>query len=288
MHRVAGIILDLDNTLYDWVTFFSEASTAMAAAAARELGTSTDALFAELKTVHQRYSDSEYPFALLETPTVNARWGSNRREAKRSLQHAFAAFNDARDRTLKLYPGTHAALERIRSTGSPVIAHTEASVVNAAFRLRKLGVLPQLSRLYALEHFGLEHPEPGRTDPVQRGTDTVRIVPRTRRKPDPDVLRWICEQENLAPSEVVYVGDSIARDIGMAKAAGSWAAWAKYGTEFSPDAWKRLVSISHWTSEDVARAERAQREFGSATPDVVLESSLEDLFKHFEFAGKSA
>jgi FMN phosphatase YigB (HAD superfamily) len=287
VQRVAAVIVDLDNTLYDWVTFFSEASTAMAAAAARELGTTTDAVLAELKAVHQRYGDSEYPFALLETAAVSARWGSDRQTAKRALQRAFGAFNEARERILKLYPGTLVALTRIRSMGCPVVAHTEASVVNAAFRLRKLGVLPHLSRLYALEHFGLEHPEPERSDPVQRGTDTVRIVPRTRRKPDPDVLRWICEQETLVPHEVVYVGDSIARDIGMAKAAGCWAAWAKYGTAFSAEAWQRLVGISHWTREDVARAEKAQREFGSAMPDVVLESSLEDLFKYFEFTGTS-
>src|SRR5262249_39347506 len=150
-----------------------------------------------------------------------------------------------------------------------------------------LGALPQLTRLYALEHFGLGHPEPGRNDPVQLGTDNVRLVPRTRRKPDPDILRQICEQENLVSGEVVYVGDSIARDIGMAKAAGCWAAWAKYGTAFSPEAWERLVGISHWTPEDVAQAEKTQREFGSAIPDAVLDSSLEDLFKYFEFTGKS-
>ncbi len=285
MQHAAGIITDLDNTLYDWVTFFSEASAEMAEAAARELGTTQDSVLRELRAVHQRYGDSEYPFALLEIDSVVARWGSDRATAKSKLQPVFDAFNQARERSLKLYPGTLRTLDRIRNLGCPIIAHTEANVVNAVFRLRKLGILPYLTRLYALEHVGLGHPDPAKSDPVQRGTDTVRIIPRARRKPDPNVLRWICDQENLAPGELVYVGDSIARDVGMAKAAGCWAAWAKYGTKFSPQAWKQLVGISHWTREDVARAETTQREFGNAVPDAVLDSSLEDLFNYFEFSG---
>ncbi len=287
MYPVAAIITDLDNTVYDWVTFFSEASSAMIEVAARELGMTADAIREELKAVNQLYGDSEHPFALLEISSVTSRWNADRVTAKRKLQPAFDAFNQVRERSLRLYPGTLDALERIRNLGCPIIAHTEANVVNAAFRLRKLGVLHYLDRLYALEHVGLPHPEPAKSDPVQRGTDTIRIIPRTRRKPDPSVLRWICDQENFAPKRVVYVGDSIARDVGMAKAAGCWAAWAKYGTQFSRDAWTRLVSITHWTRDDVARAEQAEREFGSAVPDVVLHSSLGDLFDYFEFTRRS-
>jgi len=39
----------------------------------------------------------------------------------------------------------------------------------------------------------------------------------------------------------------------MAKAAGCFAVWAKYGAHTAPAMYERLVRVSHWTPEDVSR-----------------------------------
>src|SRR5262249_17389535 len=73
MPTICLLVTDLDNALYDWVTFFSRAFYDMVGLAASILGVSEDLLLDELQEVHRNRRDTEYPFALLETRTVLAR-----------------------------------------------------------------------------------------------------------------------------------------------------------------------------------------------------------------------
>lgn len=90
----------------------------------------------------------------------------------------------------------------------------------------------------------------------------VRLLPFSARKPNPEVLLDICKDERVSPHRTLYIGDSIPRDIG-AKSAGVWSAWAEYGTKYDRKLWDQLVRITHWTTEDVKRAEEAQRKYGN-------------------------
>src|SRR5579875_3155338 len=65
-------ITDLDNTLYDWLSFFVPSLYAMVDAAVPLLGVDREQLLDELKEVHQKHGSSEHPFALLETRAVLA------------------------------------------------------------------------------------------------------------------------------------------------------------------------------------------------------------------------
>jgi phosphoglycolate phosphatase len=104
----------------------------------------------------------------------------------------------------------------------------------------------------------------------------------SERKPNPQILSEIVRAEGRRVDEALYVGDSISRDMGMARAASVWAAWARYGTHFEADYWQQLVRVTHWTPEDVARAETAHRQFGTTQPDFILDSFAELLAKvHF-------
>lgn len=81
----------------------------------------------------------------------------------------------------------------------------------------------------------------------------------------------------MKPSETLYVGDSISRDIGMAKEAGAWTAWAEYGTHYDPADWNRLVRITHWSREDVERAQAAKEQYGDVRPDFILREGFFEL-----------
>ena len=50
-----------------------------------------------------------------------------------------------------------------------------------------------------------------------------------------------------------YIGDSLAKDVKMARAAGCFAIWAKYGVSRDEDMYAKLVKISHWSEDDIAR-----------------------------------
>ena len=283
--RVELVVTDLDNTLYDWVTFFVESFYAMVDVASEALGVSVDELCDQLRTVHQSHHDSEHPFALLETKLVRARYPElTPRERKQRLDAAFHAFNSKRRATLRLYPGVQETLEHLRALGVPLVAHTEATVANALFRLRALGVETYFAALYGLTHSPSDHPEPERLDAYQKTTIRVRYLDQGERKPNPRVLLDICGSMQVPPERTLYVGDSISRDVGMAHAASVHSAWAKYGTKYDKSHWARLVRVTHWTQEDVERARLAQEEFGATQPEVILEHGFSEILGHFSFS----
>src|SRR5689334_20878690 len=100
------LITDVDNTLYDWVTFYSRAFRAMVVELSQLLGVSDEQLLTEFQEIHRRYATTEPPFAALELPTVLARFPClTARDLINKLDPAFHAFNSARREHLRLYAG---------------------------------------------------------------------------------------------------------------------------------------------------------------------------------------
>jgi phosphoglycolate phosphatase len=283
------LVTDLDNTLYDWVSSFVEAFYAMVEVASKKLSISEDALAEELQAVHKLHHNSEHPFALLETKTALQLYPHlSRRQLKAELQEAFDAFNSRRRAALVLYDGVVETLAHIRACGVPIVAHTEATVPNAQFRLRSLGIEQFFTALYAPAGSGAGHPEPEREKEYAETSLLIRRLPVGERKPSPRVLLDICRDLNVDPSRTLYVGDSVSRDVGMALAAGVHGAWAKYGTNYDPGYWAKLVKVTHWTEEDVLHARLVQEQFGGVQPTCVLDESISELLSYFSFGGGQA
>jgi hypothetical protein len=60
--------------------------------------------------------------------------------------------------------------------------------------------------------------------------------------------------------------------MGMAKTAGVYAVWARYGRQFDSQHWDVLVSVTHWTDEDVKREETLKQAFRDVQPDQTIDS----------------
>jgi phosphoglycolate phosphatase len=264
------LITDLDNTLYDWVTFFAQSFRALVDVLVRDLGVDREKLLDEFKTIHQAHGDSEYPFAALELPSVQAKFGHQSREMlKLAIDEAFHEFNRVRKKQLKLYESVESTLMSLRKADVIIVGHTEAMAVNAWFRLKRLGISAYFRRLYALEsRLGKEFAGPDKL----LDEDFIRLVPRTERKPNPRLVYDICDREGVKRERTWYVGDSLTRDIAMARAAGVHAVWAKYGTVYDKGLWESLVRITHWTDEDVARELELRKVFEKVQPDFVIDS----------------
>lgn len=268
------LITDLDNTLYDWVTFYAHAFTAMVRQLTALFEIPEHQLLSEFKEVHQRYGTSEPPYALLELPSVRlALKRVPEREWLHVLDPALHAFNRERRDRLHLYPGVQSTLAELRNRGLRIVGHTEAIAVNACFRLAKLGIASDLARLYAAEN---KYPAHLSGKPPWEPPQDVRLLPAAKRKPDPEVLREICNAEHVEPAQAYYVGDSLGKDIAMARAAGVTAIWSRYGTIYERHLWDTLVRITHWTPVDVEREERLRQVGKDVTPDYVIDS-FEDL-----------
>ncbi|HET6324488.1 MAG TPA: HAD-IA family hydrolase [Planctomycetaceae bacterium] len=267
------LITDLDNTLYDWVTFFALSFRSLVEALVEDIGVDREKLLDEFKVIHQMHGDSEYPFAALELPSVRAKYGDKgTEELKNAIDHAFHAFNKTRKMHLKLYDFVETTLATLRNADVIVVGHTEAMAVNGFFRLKHLGIARYFRRLYALEGRDFK---PGFDDRLN--DDFIRLVPRVERKPNPRLVHDICESEGVEPADTWYVGDSLTRDIGMAKAAGVHAVWARYGTQYDGELWNSLVRITHWTAEDVTREAELRRACRGVEPDFTIDSFAEIL-----------
>jgi FMN phosphatase YigB (HAD superfamily) len=272
------LITDLDNTLYDWVTYFANSFTAMVKALASAISVDEETLLDEFKAIHQHYGNSEQPFAIFELPSVRKKYpGVSGAELLNKLESPLGAFRAAREKHLRLYPTVHETLQILKDNDVIVVAHTEAIAVHAYYRLRKLEIIQYFRHIYALEGHLEPHPNPSRGAELKPPPGLISIIPKYERKPNPDLLRDICKREGISLSDACYVGDSLTRDISMARKANVTAVWAQYGTKYDRSLWDILVRVTHWTNEDVRREAELRKLFIDTQPNYTIDVFAEIL-----------
>lgn len=274
------LVCDLDNTLYDWVGYFVPSFYAMVDAVAQITHCDRNKLLDDFREVHQRHADAEHPFALLETNTIKEHFRDVSDEvALKTLDPAFHAFNSARKKNLQLHPHVISTLDTLQTAGVRMVAHTESKLYAVVDRLSRLNLFSYFDKVYCRERSQTAHPKP------EIGVEWLERAPNEKvvelshhqAKPDPTVLLEICAREGVAAADAAYVGDSIARDILMAKRADVFSIWAEYGAEHSPEMYAKLVRISHWTPGEVAREARLRDEARSIQPDYIARHSFAEV-----------
>jgi phosphoglycolate phosphatase len=239
-----------------------------------------DKLLDEFKKVHQTHHDSELPFALLETETVKKTFaGLNQSHILKQLDPAFYAFNSSKKKTLKLHEGVEETLDLLVQNEIKLIAHTESRLQGALDRINRLGIAKYFSKIYCRERSITVHPDTEYTNRwlAKFSLENVYELAHHQSKPNPEVLVEICSSENIKIQEAAYVGDSIAKDIMMAKQAGVFSIWAAYGSKHNRELYSSLVRISHWTPEDIIIEEQLR-------PDYIVKKSFRDVFEALQFA----
>jgi phosphoglycolate phosphatase-like HAD superfamily hydrolase len=167
----------------------------------------------------------------------------------------------------------------LKASDIRLVAHTESKLYGVVDRLTRLSLFPYFSKVYCRERSQSPHPNPiTGIEWLERipGDKVVELL-HQQAKPDPSVLLEICAREGVAAHDVGYVGDSIARDILMAKRAGVFSIWAQYGAEHDSETYAKLVRISHWTSDEVTKELRLREEAKSIRPDYVARTSFAEV-----------
>jgi len=275
MPRFKLLVCDLDNTLYDWVSYFVPSFYSMIDVACQILSVDLETLLDEMREVHRLHHDSEHPFALLETDSVRRSFpGKTPDETAKLLDASFHQFNRSRLDTLRLYEGVLDGLKLLNASGVTLVAHTESKLYGALGRLEQLGIRRFFSSVYCRERprHRQGHSELSDLRFRRYSTDNVIELSHHQRKPSKDVLMEICERQGVPVSDVAYVGDSIPRDIMMAQQAGVFAIWAKYGASVSKADYEKLVRISHWSAADVEREQALRSMAESVNPDYIADS----------------
>ena len=262
------LITDLDNTLYDWVDFFSRSFRQMLNRLSALLEIDQGTLCAEFKKIHQHYGTTEQPFAALRLPSVRRAFpGNSTTQLYLKLKTAFRAFNNSRTTHLKLYKTVRRTLRTLAAHNTRIVASTDATVLTAYHRIQLLGIDTYLHHLYCRKGKRTRHPIRWRERLHRPPRGYVTYHDEDRRKPEPEILLSVCKHEGIAPQDSIYVGDSIARDIVMAKRAHITSVLAEYGRCQSNADWDLLVSVSHWTKKDIKREARLQADAHKAQPE---------------------
>lgn len=274
------LICDLDNTLYDWVDYFVAAFYAMADAIVQTIHCDREELLNDFRAVHRRHHDSEHPFALLETETVRRAFpNASNQEISRALDPALHAFNSVRKKQLALYPFVKETLESLANSNVSIVAHTESKLYATIDRLTRLDIAHYFTHIYCRERTDSLHPLKNtswdRMDRFPMGK--VVELSHHQRKPNADVILEICERERVHRRDCVYIGDSLSKDVLMAKRAGVFSIWAKYGTRHDASAYEKLVRVSHWTHEDIVRENALKHEADKVVPDFIAERSFKEV-----------
>ncbi len=108
------------------------------------------------------------------------------------------------------YPSTKRVLRKLRRRGIRVAVVTDAQRINAWMRLVEIGLADEFEFVVS--------------SPCDTG----------KRKPDPAPFKLALKKLGLPAGEVLFVGDSVSKDVAGAKAAGMRTAIALYGRTVEP------------------------------------------------------
>ncbi|MFC7528559.1 HAD family hydrolase [Actinoplanes sp. GCM10030250] len=188
----AGVVIDLDDTLYPQSTYLYGASRAVGrAGAAQGLCPFRLARAVRRQLIAGSDRDGIFDQALFAYGVSTAR-------ATELIPALVAAFTGYRPRRLPLYPGAADALATI-SAHYPVVCLTDGTPAIQRAKLAATGL----------------------TDAFLAVVITDELGGPAARKPHPEGLRHAAAALGAAPSQLVMIGDRPTKDIAMAATLGA-------------------------------------------------------------------
>ena len=276
--RKSVLITDLDNNLFDWVHLWHSCFSAMLEKIIEISGVPETVLKAEIKAVHQKHGTSKYSFLVEELPSLLEKFPGQ--DLTKVFAPAFAAYREQRRKELRFYPSVAETLLKIKGTGAKIIGYTESMAFYSNYRVRRLG----LDGVFDVIFSPADHDIPKemtieqlRKYPAKKyefAYTRHQNTPSGELKPNKDILLSIVAHVGAKVEDCVYVGDSLVKDVAMAKDAGVFDVWAKYGLTQDTDAYQLLREVTHWSAADVEREKKiSEREI---KPSVELSTSYSE------------
>ncbi len=288
-HPQKLIVLDIDNTVFNWVEYYVACMCALADKVELLTGIKRDVLFEESRPVFEREGSIEYPFLIQELPSVVQYYNHDiPRLLSEAVEEGRKAFNTTAESILKPYADVIETLEKVRALypDIPVIALTDAPRYVAMWKLNKLGLLRFFSAVYGLPDPNLPIDE--KTDEIKVDKEIllkhvkkskfgfegrIRVLPDDYEKPGVKGLKTVLMDFEMEShlGDVLWVGDNLRKDVGLGKRLGVHTGWARYGTDVRAEAREILLQFS--PLGNVAKNVALDPQNGeSPRPDFVLET----------------
>ncbi|MBX9721753.1 MAG: HAD hydrolase-like protein [Candidatus Obscuribacterales bacterium] len=279
--------MDLDNTIFDWFAVWYASFRPIYDDVIKISGKPASEVEASIRKVHQQHRTSEYTFLLEELDLLDAqRAGGSIRDM---FHEAIEKSRAGRDQTLKLYPSVFPSLWDLKQKGTKIVAYTESMGFYSAYRLKRFGLDGVIDVLFSPKDHDVpagvsveklrRHPD----EYYQLQVTQVRHTPPGELKPNPRVLLDILKTIGATADRCAYIGDSLFKDVAMARDVGVLDVHAQYGESQRKPEYKLLQNVSHWTQEDVDREASITSKGHNFTPSVVLKDSFAEIFMHCDF-----
>jgi len=286
MRKVVSVVIaDLDDTLWDWVGIWYRSFKAMLDQLVQDSGVPRESLLKDFKEVFRKHGTTEYVFAIEELHTLREKHEGD--DLTLIYQEAIKAYQKARSKALKLYPGVLDTLEVIKDKDVLLVGYTESMAFYTRYRFRKL----RLDRIFDYLYSPRDHdlPEGLTREQIRRYSPehyelrrTIhRHTPPEKRKPSPEILLSIIRQIGARPEDVIYIGDKLFKDVYMAQAAGVTDVYAKYGEAHEREEYELLKQVTHWSESDVRKERETTAD--DLRPSCILEKSFSEILNHFDF-----
>jgi FMN phosphatase YigB (HAD superfamily) len=285
--EVDTLILDLDNTLFDWFAVWYASFEPIYKEIIAVTDRPVEEIEAEIRRVHQARRTSEYTFLLEEIDTLKEL--RERGDVRQQFQNAIELSRRGRDQNLRLYPSVFRSLWDIKRTGTKIVAYTESMGFYSAYRLKRFGLDGVIDILFSPEDHAI--PAGVSIDSLRRLPDEfyelqvtqVQHTPPGELKPNPRVLLDIISAVDSTADRCAYVGDSLFKDVAMARDVGVFDIHAKYGESQRRSEYKLLQRVSHWTEADVQREKAIIERGHNFEPSAVLRDCFAEIFIYCEF-----
>ena len=255
---ITTLLVDVDNTLFDWVAYWKDGFMPSYQSALPIFGHDEKAAQKAIRDVHIENGTSEYAFLDLAIPGVNP----------------FAKIKP------EPFPGVLETLKAIKAKGTKLIAYTESMEHYSATRLISFGLDGLLDRVYCNK----DHKMPKGFEPCRLVSTPTFHIPDDSTKPDPDFFTKVLAENNADPATTAYIGDNLYKDITMANACGVHDVYAQYGNpHYGSDLYTLLAAVSFWTDEAIQKDRAAAKNAPQIPPTYTLHTMFSEIFDHFEF-----
>ena len=248
MSKQVVLVVDLDNTLYDFAAYFSPSFRAMVHVLSPRLEISETDLTIQFAKVFEQRGSLEYQFAVQELDCV--------RELPESvvvqLVHlASVAFGRTRRRRLRLYPHVRETLKWASEANVKICAVTNAPLYQAYRRIRDLGILKFFNAISSRD--GTHIPESlgdfvrkrdSAMEILARKMDRVATHSHSVLKPHDNLFLSVIDQWKTVDHTYYAVGDSIVNDLVPAHFLGMKTIWARYGTVIDPKDLQTMIAAT--------------------------------------------
>jgi len=197
-NRFLGILLDLDNTLYDFGSAKEEACRQVVSAVG--VGTADDLVRAFLFS----------PFGVESPKAIQSFLSEQGITDPETFMHAVQVYTHAKIEAIRAYPGVYETLLKIHTAGLKIGAITNASKAHASERLLHIGAADFFDCLVTPDTTGMK-------------------------KPDPAMFLHAASLLKIQPHQRCAVGDNLVNDIRPAQEAGMCTIHAEYGNRLPPE-----------------------------------------------------